>query len=355
MGCFGRVKIRGRCLKIRLKYLSEDPDRHGNIRLYVRVPGRFKVRLREKFGTDEFMASYNAAVAGQSTGVRQAKAAKQGSFRHLCQLYYASATFAALDISTQSWRRRALDLICQSHAEHPIAMMASKHVRRLRDELRSTPAAANARVKALKALFVWANEEEHVEHDPTIGVKKVKYATRGFHSWTADEIEQYKARHPLGTRARLAFDLLRFTTGRREDAVRFGPQHTRNGRVQFIQAKNEHRDPVDIDIPIHPDLQTSIDATPSRHLTFLVTAYGKPYTPNGFGNAVRDWCNQADLPHCTAHGLRKASPKLMAEEGATTHELMSVTGHKTLEQVEVYTRAANRAKLADSAMAKLKG
>jgi integrase/recombinase XerD len=95
-------------------------------------------------------------------------------------------------------------------------------------------------------------------------------------------------------------DLLRFTTGRREDAVGFGPQHIRNGRVQFRQAKNEHRNPVDIDIPLPLELKASIAASPSGHLTFLVTAYGKPFTPAGFGNAMRDWCDQANLPQLRA-------------------------------------------------------
>jgi integrase/recombinase XerD len=225
----------------------------------------------------------------------------------------------------------------------------------LRDELKNKPAAANVRLKALRALFVWATEEDEAPHDPTICVKRIKYVTNEHHTWTIEEIEQYKARHPLGTKPRLALDLLRFTTGRREDAVRLGPQHIRAGRVQFRQAKNEHRNPIDIDLPVRPELKESIEATPSGHMTFLVTAFGKPYTPGGFGNAMRDWCDQANLHHCSAHGLRKATPTQMAEEGATPHELMAITGHKSLEEVERYTRRANKRKLADSAMAKLKG
>ena len=186
-------------------------------------------------------------------------------------------------------------------------------------------------------------------------MKKLKYASTGFHTWTADEIEQYKARHPLGTKPRLALDLLRFTTGRREDAVRLGPQHVQNGRVKFTQAKNEHRTPIDIDIPAHPDLLTSIAAAPSRHLTFLVTEYGRPYTANGFGNAMRDWCDQANLHHCSAHGLRKATAAQLAERSATAHEIMAVTGHRSLEEVERYTRAARTKKLANRAMRRLKG
>jgi integrase len=185
-------------------------------------------------------------------------------------------------------------------------------------------------------------------------VKSLRYASEGHHTWTRDEIEQFKARHPLGTQGRLALDLLRFTTGRREDAVRFGRQHIKGGRIRWRQAKNEHRSPVDIDTEVHPELAASIGASPLGNLTFLVTEYGKPFTPNGFGNKFKDWCRQADLPHCSAHGLRKATATQLAEEGATPHEIMAVTGHRTLEEVERYTKQANRKRSADVAMSKLK-
>jgi len=343
-------------MQMRFKYLVEDVDRYGNVRLYVRVPGRPKVRLLAKFGTDEFLTTYTAAIDGHPQTPRQVRAAKPGSFRHLCTRYYSSATFAALDAATQSWRRRALDSVCLKHADKPVALMLSRHVRQLRDELKDRPGAANQRLKALKALFAWACEDEPelAPQNPTLGVKKIKYATRGHHSWDAEEIEQFRARHPIESKARLALDLLLYTGGRREDAVRLGPQHIRNGRVRFTQAKNEHRAPIEVDIPLHPRLGVTMAATRSGHLTFLVTEYGKPYTPAGFGNAMRDWCDQANLHHCSAHGLRKACATALAEAGATAHEIASVTGHQSLEEIERYTRDAKRKLLADRAMKKFK-
>jgi hypothetical protein len=93
------------------RYIIEDRDRHGNIRVYVRVTGRRKVRIRAPFGTDKFPAAYNAAVSEHVSAPRQARAAKTGSFRHVCVLHYASAAFKRLDPATQSWRRRALDSV----------------------------------------------------------------------------------------------------------------------------------------------------------------------------------------------------------------------------------------------------
>jgi integrase/recombinase XerD len=343
----------GDAMEIKLKHVIEDVDRHGNVRIYVRIPGRPKARIRARPGTEEFMTAYHAAVASSAKNPPQTPAAKRGSFRYVCIQYHASPAFRRLDASTQNWQRRALDRLCATHGDKPVALLQARHIRKFRDELQDTPGASKNRLKALRALFRWAFEAEEAPHDPTLGVKAIKYVTWGFHSWELEEVGAFEARHPIGTKARLAMAILLYTSWRREDAVRLGPQHIRDGRIKYRQAKNEHRNPIDMDIPLHPDLAEIIAAMPSRHMTYLITEYGKPYTPNGFGNAFKDWCRQADLPHCTAHGLRKATAARLAERGATAHEIMAITGHRTLEEVERYTKAVRQAKLADSAMAKL--
>jgi len=181
-------------MQLRFRFLVEDVDRYGNIRLYVRVPGRTKVRIREPFGTDEFITAYNAAVSDHVTAPRQARKTKLGSFRHLCVLYYGSPAFKRLDSATQSWRRRALDAMSEKHGHKPVSLMASRHIRMLRDERADQPGAANQRLKALKALFAWACEEkpEITPQNPTWGVRKIKYPSSGHHSWTREEIAQYR-------------------------------------------------------------------------------------------------------------------------------------------------------------------
>jgi integrase len=341
-------------VRVRFRYVVEDVDRYGNVRLYFRRKGQPKIRLHGLPGSDEFIRAYSDALAGVKDEKKPYQQSSKGSFGNLCQCYYASATFKVLDKSTQSWRRRALDEVNKAHGSKPVALMKAKHVRALRDEKAAFPGAARNRLKALRALFRWAVEADEAPHDPTVGVEVIPYVSKGHHSWTLDEVEAYERRHPLGTKPRLAMAILLYTSWRREDAVRLGPQHVQSGRIRYRQAKNEHRNPIDMDIPLHGDLAEAIAASPSQHLTFLVTVYGKPYSPNGFGNAFKDWCRQANLPHCSAHGLRKALATRLAERGATAHEIMAITGHQSLEEVERYTRAARRSELADSAMRKLK-
>jgi integrase/recombinase XerD len=168
-------------MQVKFKHLVEDRDRHGNIRIYVRIPGRRKVRIRAPFGTDEFIAAYSTAVSGHLTSSLQAREAKPGSFRHLCVLYYSSPTFKRLDPATQSWRRRALDVISEKHGPKPVALMEERHIRMLRDERADHPGAANQRLKALKALFAWGAEgrPDIVPRNPTWGVRKIKYPSAG--------------------------------------------------------------------------------------------------------------------------------------------------------------------------------
>jgi integrase/recombinase XerD len=276
----------------------------------------------------------------------------------LCRRYYASPTFQRLDASTKNWRRRCLDEICLRHGHKPVNLMAPKHIRLLRDEKAQTPGAARSRLKSMKALFKWATEVGEASHNPTIGVTPIRYVSKSHHTWTEEETAAFQKHYPRGTLARLAHDLLVYTGCRREDVVRLGPHNIQNQRLKYTQAKNEDRKPIEVDIPLHPELLLTLAAAKRANTTsptFLRTDYGRPFSANGFGNKFKDWCRQADLPLCTAHGLRHLIAVRLAEAGCSPHEIMSVTGHQTLAEVEHYTRKASTALLANAAMAKLTG
>ena len=132
--------------------------------------------------------------------------------------------------------------------------------------------------------------------------------------------------------------------------VRLGKQHARNGWFKFTTHKGRNRNPVIVELPIVPALQKIIDATPTGdHLTFLTTAFGRPFTANGFGNKTRQWCDEAGLPHCPSHGLRKAAAATAAESSASVNQLMAIFGWLTEKEAIRYTKAARRKKLAGAA------
>ncbi len=339
-----------------LKYLVSDTDRHGTVRIYVRRHGR-KVRIRELGTVEEFMAAYRAALStGATTEPVLATAPAPGSLRWLVQSYYGCPEYLGLHESTRAGRRAMLDAICREHGTKPFARMETKHIRlQIRDPKATTPEAANGRVKALRQVFNWAVGVDLATTNPARGVPMLASNNPdGFHTWTEEEVRKYEARHPSGTKARLAIALFMFTGVRISDVVRLGPQMERDGELCFTEEKNKHRKPKHRESPILPALRAELDANPSGHLAYIVSEWDRPYASSkAFGNRFKSWCTQAGLSHCTAHGLRKAGATRAAENGATEHQLMAIFGWDSPKQAALYTRKANRKRLAAEAMHKL--
>ena len=362
-------------VKIDLTNILQDKDRHGRTRVYYRPPkvngkrtGRM-VRLYAEPGTPEFLDEYQAAVRGDTKPKPQPKGkAANGTLRWLVDGYFQSANFRTLGASTQKARRGILESICLSKTSVgqlergtlPFAAMRAKHVRAIRDEKIEWPEAANGRLKALGQVFAWAMTEEIADHDPTAGIEYLHGNADGWHTWTVEEVRQYEKRWPMGTQQRLALDVLLYTGVRRSDAVKLGPPMERNGALHFTETKNANSralsrkgkppKPKRRVVPILPQLRASIDATRSGHLVYLVHSRGGAWNEASFGNSMRKWCNAAGLPHCSAHGLRKAGATIAADNGATGHQLMAIYGWETLRQAEVYTREADRTRLAAEGM-----
>lgn len=131
--------------------------------------------------------------------------------------------------------------------------------------------------------------------------------------------------------------------------IRFGKQHSKRGVLTFTQHKGRNRKPHKLTLPILPALQKIMDASLCGDMTFLLNDLGRPFTDAGFGNKFRDWCDQADLPECSAHGLRKAGATVAANNGATAHQLMAIFGWDTLKEAEKYTAKADQQRLAQAA------
>jgi integrase len=337
----------------RPKYVVEDTDRHGNVRIYLRKPGQPKVRLHADPGTQAFLDEYRTALLREVIAEPCAaieRRGNRGTFKWLCEQYYASAEYKRLGSRTQYVRRRILDAISEQHGSKPFPLLEPRHVRRMRDEKAETPEAANAIVKALRQVFGFAVEYELATRNPARDVPYLRSGSDGFHSWTMEEVAQFEAHHPVGSKARLALALLLYTGQRRYDVVRLGPQHIKEGWLSFTQVKNSSRKPVTLSIPVLPELKAVIDVTPTGNLAFLITAFGKPFTANGFGNWFRKQCDAAELKHCSAHGLRKAGAALAAENGATERQLMAIFGWSTMKEASRYTRAARQKVLAASGM-----
>ncbi|HRD77990.1 MAG TPA: tyrosine-type recombinase/integrase [Hyphomicrobiaceae bacterium] len=358
-------------MHIKLRYVHEDVDRHGNVRIYFKRPGERKVRLRGEPGSEGFMAAYHAAVAHAEAGdlARPSEpnehplAARTGTLRWLADQWRGSAAFAELDPSTQRARRYLIEAMLQepvqpgsaeTFADYPLERLTRRALEVLRDRKAAAPSAANGRVKALRAILKWGLKQEHLTSNPAADLERLREARGGYHTWTEDEIAAFEARHPLGSKARLAMTLMLYAGARRSDVVRLGRQHVRGSTIKWRAFKNRNRHPVTIELPVADELAAAIAATPTGDLTFLVTEYGRPFSHAGFGAWMKKRCLEAGVSaDCSSHGLRKASATRLAEAGATAHQLMAIFGWSSLKEAEVYTRAAERRRMAADGMARV--
>jgi integrase len=382
-----KVDIAGLGLTVS-KFLVFDPDRHGNPRYYFRRKGQRKIRLRAEPGSAEFLEEFRRAYNGDHADQQAAPAPgveilapirknpPKGSLAWLFNEYeQRSEAFKNLGKTTRDRRRVVMDQICAEPTSdtdlapvglRPIGLWRPKAIKVICYRC-PTPATVNARLKAYREAFKFAVEEDWLTANPAKEVPYKLSTSSGFHTWTVDEVLQFEAKWPLGSKPRLCLAMLMFTGTRRSDAVVVGKQHRKTVRVlvddgtgrqtwqevagwQFTQFKGRERTPVTTWIPTLACLQDVIDVTPSKGLTVLETSFGKPYSAKGFTMSFGRYCDAAGLPHCTAHGLRKAAATIAAERGATPYQLMAIFGWKSISQALAYTKAAEQKRLAAGAM-----
>lgn len=330
------------------KYVSEFVDRHGKARVRFRRKGYQDFYFNTVPWSPEFMVQYQSCLSGEAsppiaTGANKTKA---GSFNALIVTYYNSPAFNSLKSSTRTTYRGRIERFREKYGEKSVAKIERKHIMAIIGGMKDTPAAANNLLDSLRALMTLALDLGMRKDDPTLRVKGFRNKSDGFHTWSEDEIAKFESRHSVGSMARLALALMLYTGQRRSDAVVMGRQHIKGDSISVCQQKTNAR----LEIPLHPALREAIDGTPKKNLTFLVTSFNNPFTVAGFGNWFRDRCDEAGLKNCSAHGLRKAAARRLAEAGCSNQIIKAITGHKTDKEVARYTAAADQKRLADQAM-----
>lgn len=351
------------------KHCGWNLDREdGKRRVRFRKNG-FSVYLTGIPWSPDFMAQYAAALQGvkaQATNIGANRTAA-GTVNALVAAYLdplSTSPFKTGAAETQRSRRNILENFREVHGDKPVfrigangqstMLLTREHMQRIINEKASTPFAQRNFLNTLRAMFRWAFKEGRVPDDPTLGVTRERVKTTGYKTWSEGEIERFETKYPIGTRARLAFALLLYTGQRRSDVVRMGRQDIHTGVLAINQRKTEGGDEAHLEIPVHPKLREIIDATPTVGVkTFLVTSFGKPYTAPGFGNWFRELCDAAECPDVSAHGLRKGCARRLAEIGRSANQIAAITGHATLAEVQRYTKAADRKRMAREAMKKL--
>jgi integrase len=322
-------------------------DRHGKPRYRFRRKGFAQYLFKGVPGTPGFLQEYEACKQGLAAepilpGVSRAK---PGSFNDLINRYYRSPDFLDPGDRTREVYRGVIERWRTKYGGAMVRDLQARHVQDMMAKMMPHRTAANMLRKRLQALMKFAIREGMATNNPVAATRPYKVESEGFHTWSEDEIAQYDKRHAVGTKARLALDLMLWTGQRGGDARVMGPQHIRNKRLIIKQEKTG----ASVSLPILAPLAESILAARSGAMVFLLSEHGRPFSRKGFGNKFRQWCDEAELRHCSAHGLRKAAARRFAEAGCSNQQIKSWTGHTTDSEVARYTAAADQELLSDKA------
>jgi integrase len=338
---------------IRLKFVKSYVDRHGKVRHYLRKPGCKPIALPGLVGSDEFMRAYGEAAAGTSPFPQTeigATRTRAGSVNAMVIGYLGSAQFGRLASTSQGQYRRILEGFRRQYGDLGIATLQRKHVVTMLDgKAAQTPTAARDLLRCLKLIVKYAISIGVTDSDPTAGVRVKLAKSDGFRTWSEDDIAAFERVYPVGSKPRLALALLLGTAVRIADVVRLG-------RGQSALASStwcSKRPGAQVTIPVTSVLAEAINAAaPSDHVVFLLNERGGAFTAHAFSKWFVKACRLDK--GLSAHGLRKASCRRLAEAGCSANEIAAISGHASLREVARYTAAADRVRLARNAVDRLK-
>jgi integrase len=305
-----------------------------------------RVRIRAAFGTSAFDAEYQA---GLNATPRPAKGGPTaGSIAWLIERYQETNAWAKLSKATQRQRQNMFAQVIKAAGNRPFTEITRPSLEAARD--RRSAAQGRKFLDVMRGLFRWAVKASIAKVDPTIGIANPQAAkTAGFHVSNEDDVAAYEARWPIGARQRVWLDVLLYTGLRRGDAVKLGRQHIREGVATLKTEKTG----IEVTLPILPVLAQTLAAGPCGDLAFIAGESGRPLTKESFGNLFRKACRAAGLQNRSAHGLRKAAATRAANAGATVAQLEAIFGWSGGTMASLYTRSADRRRLAIEAMSKL--
>ncbi len=340
--------------RLRLKYIDDFVDRTGRPRFYFRRKGGPRIALRGMPGSDQFMADYAAALTGQldhrAAPRKKGREAVQGGERSIDKLldaYFKSPEYVTMKPGTRTAYRRVFTRWVESEGigHRPVDGLRREHINLMISKRADTPGAANDLLKKIRLLMSFAIRLGWRETDPTTKMKKFKGTE--WHTWNEDEIAAYVRRWPSGTPERLAFALLLYTGQRVSDVALMRWSDVERGRIAVVQEKTGGK----VFIPIHPLLAGELAGADQSAPALMVTSFGKPFSIKGLSNWMAARIDEAGLPErCITHGLRKAAARRMAEAGCSAKQIASITGHKSLAEVERYVREAEQAIMAEDAI-----
>ena len=378
------------------RYVCADRSQRGQTRYYVQLrSGLRKIRINADFGTREFDDACDAAIASQialyGDATDHPNAQKQRNEPraelpsgppepHTLRWYWTlykqsnhwlgnlSVGHEGFSDSTRVQRTGLIESLLHENGEKPFGVLTRKVIKA--EMTARTPSQAGNLLSALRGMIRWMIDENHLDEDddPTIGLKsgkaKASRESGGFVPWTEDDMAMYRGRWPLGTEARLMFDILHYTFLRLGDAHRFGPPHLRQiVRKMAVQiATEKSQGDTTVTVPVHPEFAESLRAARAAGITGAEVFTGKvikgrvlPMNKKAWAAKFKKYAILAGVnePKKSCHGVRKARAEAAAYADCTESQMMAMFGWTDPKMPAHYIAKANREKLGISGMDKI--
>jgi integrase len=378
------------------RYVLADRSQRGQTRYYVQLRnGLPKIRIKADFGTKAFDDECDAAIVSQialhGDATDHVHAQKQRNeprgelpsdppTPHTLRWYWMlykqsdhwlgdlSVGHEGLSDSTRLQRTGLIESLLPENGEKPFAVLTRKVIKQ---EMKArTPSQAGNLLSGLRGMIRWMIDAGHLDDDddPTIGLKsgkaKASRETGGFLPWTENDMALYRAKWPLGTEARLMFDILHYTFLRLGDAHRFGPSHllqiVRKLAVQIATEKS--RGNTTVTVPVHPEFAESLRAARAAGIIGAEVFTGKmvkgrvlPMNKKAWAMKFKKYAVRAGVnePKKSCHGVRKARAEVAAYADCTESQMMAMFGWTDPKMPAHYIAQANREKLGMTGMDKI--
>lgn len=350
-----RRRSLGRAAKLKgIRRVRQD----GKVYRYHRATG---TRLPDDIPEDdeEFLEAYLAAEKQTGPKPRRGATPRTGTVGHAWWKFCQSDDFLDLSDGYRDRMEAHGDAIIATGGKALIKEVRPYHIEYDMEGLERN--AARTRLKTWRKFLKWAHRSAKptlIEKNWAMHVEMPKAKKGEPHKrWSGEHIISFRARWPIETPQRLALELMLFTGMRICDAVRCGPGWVdRDGWMSFKQQKTKGGVLIafDRELPHFADadalsmLKQCLEARTEKHMTWLATIHGKGRSEKAASNWFSDACRKAGLKdenRRTAHGLRDTCCARLAENGATSHQLMTWSGHESLEEAERYTKEADKKRI----------
>lgn len=332
---------------LKIKYVDEYRDQSGKLRRYFRKGGKRLGVLPGDVGSVEFMTAYAAFLAEKPAAAK--RALHEDSLAKLIIDYYGSRMFTDRKASTRQLYRYALDPVSKEHGHRSATTMTAENAEKIINKIGQThPGMGNLTLSVMRRVMKLAIKLKRRKDNPFLAIEAFKIGEH--HTWTDAELDQFEAKWRPGTRQRLAYALLLHTGQRVGDVSTMKRADISEGMIYVVQEKTGAK----VWIPIAPELDRAMKSYSANGLNLIGDPHGRPIKRAALSALMRKAIKEAGLPkRCVSHGLRKAAMRRLAEHDATDKQIAAVSGHKTLKEVERYTKAADQKKLARAGMSKL--